>query len=381
MQNKSKFNPIISNITDFINSYLSQMEPVILAHNGIIDKYVGDSIMALFPSSSDEAVRCAIAIHAKLNEYNTGREKVHYPPIRIGIGLNTGLLMLGTIGGDKRMESTVIGDAVNLASRIEGMSKKYEAGLLISEYTFYDLKRPDKIAMRFLDRVKVKGKTQPQSVYEVFDIDPPEIVEGKKATLKIFEEALAHYHFKHVDTSKKMIEECLRINPLDSSAQFYLDRCNAFLQTGVHESTGELLLSIEWTPEFEFGVAKIDEQHRELFEQCNKLMESILKGKGLDEVNKIISFLDEYIITHFRDEEKLMKEYEYPFLHFQKWQHSKFSRHFEKFKKEISMIDDSNRFFLLFRIRLLIVDWLVNHTLKFDKHLGRFIKRKRLGLA
>lgn len=363
----------------FINSYLSCMEPIILAHQGIIDKYIGNAIMALFPTA-DYAVACSKDMLANLNEYNKGRQRAGYKSIDIGIGLNTGLLMLGTIGGENRMETTVIGDAVNLASRIESLTKMYGVRLLIGEYTFYDLKNPEKIALRFLDRISVKGKTQPQSVYEIFDMDPPSIYEGKKATLKIFEEALAHYHYKNIVKAKSLLKKCIEINPEDIPARLYVNRCETFQKTGVHESTGELDFAIEWTNDFEFGVPTIDEQHQKLFQLSSELMKTIFKGKKANEIDKTISFLDNYIITHFRDEEELMKKYKYPFIHFQKWQHQKFTQHFVKFKKEVRALDNYNRNFILFRIQILLVDWLVNHTLKIDKHLGRYIKRKEAGL-
>ena len=103
----------------FINSYLGEMEPVISAHGGIVDKYIGDAIMALFPTSADQGLLSAIAMLTQLDAYNKGRERANYPPVRIGIGLNTGIVMLGTIGGTQRMEGTVLSDAVNLASRLE----------------------------------------------------------------------------------------------------------------------------------------------------------------------------------------------------------------------------------------------------------------------
>ena len=361
---------------NFLNSYLSQMESVIMSHNGIIDKYVGDAIMALFPASADNAVNCANAMRDQLEKYNIGRKHAGYEPVKIGIGLNSGLVMLGTIGGSERMEGTVIGDAVNLASRIEGLSKKYGVPLLISEYTFYALKHPERISIRFLDRVTVKGKAQPQSVYEVFEKDPIQIKEGKTATKRIFEEALAHYHLKHIDVAKKMLQECLKHNPLDRPAQIYLDRCEKFIRTGVHESTGELAHTVKWTKDFEFGVAKIDAQHRELFARCNKLLDALHTNREIEEVNEAITFLDTYVTSHFHCEENLMEEYKYPFTDFQKWQHAKFSKYFNSLKQKVRELDDSNRYFILLRVQLLVVDWLVNHTLKLDTHLGRFIKSK-----
>ena len=157
---------------NFLNSYLIQMEPVIAAHGGFIDKYIGDAIMALFPESPDAAVRCALAMLNKLEEYNNGRHRAGYRPIKIGIGINTGIVILGTIGGASRMDGTVIGDAVNLAARLERLTKDYRVSILISEYTLYSLDEPNLWSIRFLDRTHVRGKQDNQSVYEVFNGDP-----------------------------------------------------------------------------------------------------------------------------------------------------------------------------------------------------------------
>ena len=110
----------------FTNSYLSRMEPSIRAYHGFVDKFIGDAIMALFPTNAQDAVQAAVDMLQALFEYNQDRSKVHYDPIRVGIGINTGALMLGTVGGQSRMDGTVISDAVNLASRIESMTGVYQ---------------------------------------------------------------------------------------------------------------------------------------------------------------------------------------------------------------------------------------------------------------
>ena len=150
---------------NFLNSSLSQMEPLIAAHHGFIDKYIGDAIMALFPRAPDDAVSGAIAMLDKLAEYNDGRMRAGYVPIQIGIGLNAGMVMLGTVGGDKRMDGTVISDAVNLASRLEEMTKVYLTPLLLSEHMLYSLDDASKYCIRLLDRIRVKGRISPVSVY------------------------------------------------------------------------------------------------------------------------------------------------------------------------------------------------------------------------
>jgi hemerythrin len=307
-----------------------------------------------------------------LDSYNQERNKAGFSRIRIGIGLNTGLLMLGTVGGKNRLQGTVISDAVNLASRIEGMTKDYGVNLLISEHTYHNLKNIKDYHIRFIDRVLVKGKSQPQSVYEVFSADEVPIREAKSKTIKIFEEALASYHLKEVEKAQDLLHKCFDANPEDVPVQFYLDRCERFLDSGVHEGTGEFDRDIVWDENMKVGVNKIDLQHQELFEYTNALMNAIRERKDQNEVEKVISFLNEYVINHFRDEEEIMREYNYPFLSFQKEQHKKFIKYFKGVKGELKEMREG-RTYIRFRIQLLVVDWLVNHTYKEDRHFGRFL--------
>ncbi|MGQ3301647.1 adenylate/guanylate cyclase domain-containing protein [Reyranella sp.] len=150
----------------FINTYLERMGPVIRDHHGFIDKYIGDAIMALF-TNADDALRAGLAMLAALDGFNAERRAAGLEPIEIGIGINTGSLMLGTIGEKHRMDGTVISDAVNLAARIEGLTKDYAAPMLISEFTYRELSDPEASAIRPVDVVVVKGKTRPVAIYAV----------------------------------------------------------------------------------------------------------------------------------------------------------------------------------------------------------------------
>ena len=210
---------------NFINAYLSRMEPAITSNNGFIDKYIGDAIMALFSDFADDAVKAGIAMLNILTNYNEDRQRVGYVPIQIGIGINSGSLMLGTVGGKSRMDSTVISDAVNLASRIEGLTKYYSVPLLISHQTLERLRNPDDYAIRVVDKVQVKGKSQYVVVYEVFDADPPEIRSAKLANLPVYNEAMFLCDRKQFREAGKLFEECLRTNPSDQVARIYLKRC------------------------------------------------------------------------------------------------------------------------------------------------------------
>ena len=209
----------------FINSYLSTMEPAIAQNNGFIDKYIGDGIMALFSGGADDAVKAGINMLQRLEDYNQNRIRAGYAPIRIGIGINTGSLMLGTVGGQRRMDGTVISDAVNLASRVENLTKAYQAPMLITHQTFVQLNQSHQYAIRLIDRVQVKGKSELVTVYEVFEAERPDIKEGKLATLPIFVEALHNYSEGKLREAEQLFADCLQQNPLDKVVQIYLKRC------------------------------------------------------------------------------------------------------------------------------------------------------------
>lgn len=213
----------------FINAYLSRMEPAIREHDGFIDKYIGDAIMALFGGSADDAVRAAISMLQRLTDYNTTRQRPGRPPISVGIGINTGSLMLGTVGGQDRMDSTAIGDAVNLAARIEELTKSYDVSLLISNYTFLSLRETSDYSIRVVDRVKVKGKEESISVFEVFDADSPELRSQKLETRTIFEQAILTYTLAQFEAAAHLFEKCLQIAPGDTVARVYRDRCRQHL--------------------------------------------------------------------------------------------------------------------------------------------------------
>ncbi len=220
----------------FINSYLKRVSPVIREHNGIIDKYIGDSIMALFSESVDHAIQASIVMQRVVRDYNLDRVEEGYEPIRIGIGLHYGSVMLGTIGESQRMESTVISDAVNLAARLEGLTKLYGASILVSEETLHALEEINQYRVRFLDKVKVKGKKQPVSIYEILNGDAEDIMHLKIKSQADFDMALAYYNQKAFAMSQIYFERVLDIHPEDKTAQLYLKRSTRFVKDGVPEN-------------------------------------------------------------------------------------------------------------------------------------------------
>jgi two-component system sensor histidine kinase ChiS len=219
----------------FLNSYLGRISPAIRENNGFIDKYIGDAVMALFPRSPSDGVRAAIDMQKELNIYNEEREKNGLFRIAIGIGLHAGTLMLGTIGERERMESTVIADAVNLASRLEGLTKVYGAGILVSGAIIDRLDDPETYNYRFVDRVTAKGKTTAVSVFEVYDTETEKSIVLKQQTAEVFQEALNLYYQKKFVAAQKLFENILEINPDDLVATLYFKRSRKYRMYGVPE--------------------------------------------------------------------------------------------------------------------------------------------------
>lgn len=359
---------------NFLNSYLMQMEPVIAAHGGIIDKYIGDAIMALFPDSPDAAVRGALAMIDKLEEYNAGRARAGYRPIRIGIGINTGIVILGTVGGVGRMDGTVIGDAVNLAARLERMTKDYRVPLLISEYTLYSLDNAAPYSIRFIDRTHVRGKQDNQSVYEVFDADPPQMRIAKRETLKQFEQALAAYHLDDIPLARERLHDTLRLAPDDAAIDAYLARCDE-RSAGMRPPADALLT--QWREEFEFGAAHIDRAHQNLLADMNALARAVQVG-AWNLAPPLLAQIQFAAAADFTSEEELMHERNYPFLDLHARQHQRFFEYFADLREEIEG-GREDRVYLSFRVKRLLTDWLINHILNADRHLGHFLRTQSLG--
>jgi two-component system sensor histidine kinase ChiS len=220
---------------DFINNYLGYMEPVIRHNNGFIDKFMGDSIMALFPERSEDAINASIEMRIKLLEYNEIISQFGKPAIDAGVGIHTGLLMLGIIGGEGRMDGTVISDAVNLAARLEGLTKVYGGSIIITEDTLIKLNDPSQYQFRFLDVVKVKGKKEAIYIFEIIDGEPEIIKNLKLNTKDDYNKALQAYKKKEFKNALKLLQSIEAVNPKDKTIKIYLERCSHYLEKGVPE--------------------------------------------------------------------------------------------------------------------------------------------------
>ena len=220
---------------DFVNAFLRRVGPLIRGHGGVIDKYIGDAVMALFPGPVDSALRAAIAMQREVVAYNVTRRERGYRPIAIGVGLHTGMLVLGTVGEAERMNSTVISDNVNLASRLEGVTKYYGVSIVISGATLALLPAPADFQIRFLDKIQVKGKREPAMIYEVFDADPAEARAFKEATAPAWSRATQLYFGRRFAEALPLFREILARHPADLPAQHYVERTERWTRDGVPE--------------------------------------------------------------------------------------------------------------------------------------------------
>ncbi len=210
-------------LAKFMNDYLSPMTDVVLENRGTIDKYMGDAIMAIFgaPINYDEhaqkAVDAALGMMAKLEELKVGWIAAGVPPVDIGIGINTGEMSVGNMGSTRIFSYTVMGDSVNLGSRLEGINKEYGTHIIVSEFTRARL--PSEYVVRELDRVKVKGKKLPVTIFEV--MGKGELPERRLLAQK-FEAALQLYYAENFVEAQALFQG---LADQDPTSAIYVERC------------------------------------------------------------------------------------------------------------------------------------------------------------
>ncbi|MGE5638462.1 MAG: GAF domain-containing protein [Clostridia bacterium] len=212
-----------------LNEYFTLMVDCIQREGGMLDKFIGDAIMAGFgvpvphDDDVDRAVRAAIAMIRELRRWNAQRTAEGRAPIDIGVGLNTDQVVSGNIGSKKRMDYTMIGDGVNLASRLEGACKQYGSHILVSELTYRKLRGTYRA--REVDLIVVKGKTKPVGIYEILDYHTEETYPRVSDALGHFRDGLAKYRSLDFAGAQTLFAKVLEINPADATAKLYVERC------------------------------------------------------------------------------------------------------------------------------------------------------------
>jgi adenylate cyclase len=232
----------VKGTVEMLNEYFSIMVECIQNEKGMLDKFIGDAIMAVFGTpiahddDPDRGVRAAIQMMLELKKYNDKRVKQGLLPIDHGMGLNTGQIVSGNIGSEKRMDYTVIGDAVNLASRVESSCKKYGAHILISDSTFKSLKATYRT--RQIDKLIVKGKTIPVGIYEVLDYHDKQSFPNMIEVLEMFNNGIEYYNEGRWNDAIKQFHKAQKGNPEDKCSKMYIERCEILKKKNPKEWDG-----------------------------------------------------------------------------------------------------------------------------------------------
>lgn len=227
---------------NFLNSYLKRFGPVIRKHDGMISRYLGFGIMALFKRRSSQAIEAAIEMRKTLEIYNKHRHNSGYVPIEIGIALHKGTVMLGMIGEEQRMEGSVISDEVNLATNLEQLCYTLGASILITEQMLREIKHPENYEYRTLGMVTVKGKDEPIRLYDVYQGDVEPVYKLKAKTKSLFEQGVFLYQQGRFFDAREAFVEVIRINRWDKAAKHYFLLCDEYYQRGTTDHWNGVLL-------------------------------------------------------------------------------------------------------------------------------------------
>ena len=237
-------------LMNFLNSYFLRMNEPIHINNGFIDKFIGDAVMALFdrPTGSNtdkaqDAIRAALDLRYAINLYNQHRANSNYPPINMGIGIHFGPVIIGTVGSDDRMDTTVIGDTVNVAFRLEALAQKYNTDIVISAQTLRQAKAEGVFKYRLLDWVRVKGRKKPIELYEIIDHQESKVKQLKLANAELIEQGLNYRKGQKWDLAVTHFNQALEINPKDTLAIHHLEQCAKLQEVQLAEDwDGSILL-------------------------------------------------------------------------------------------------------------------------------------------
>lgn len=281
----------------FLNSYLSEVSPIIKSNFGIIDKFIGDAIMAIFPQSPLNALYASIELIQKIRSLNESLEQFKINKLHIGIGMHTGKMTVGTIGSDTRMDTTVVGDAVNLASRIEALTKVFHVPILISEQFYKLLDEEDTQYIREIDITSVKGKSQPVKIFEVFGADPPNIIQKKLETKNTLMEAIHLFREGKWNEAKNLFTACQKKCPEDPIPVIYINRCENLK----NENKAKIIQSIEDLKQKQKTVLIVDDNSAMLevlqFKIRKNKYYAITANNGLDAIQKYEQFSPEVVLT------------------------------------------------------------------------------------
>jgi adenylate cyclase len=220
----------------FVCSFNERMGPIIREHRGFINQYLGDAIMAIFPGRASDALAAAVGMQRAVQELNRIRLSEYKAPIRIGIGLHTGPLIMGITGDHERLDAATISDTVNTASRLEGMTKYFGVRIVLSEESVNNLEDADAFYFRPLGLIQLKGKTAPIRIYECFNGMEEQVLGKQLTALPFYQQGVFDYFNKSFKEASDKFYQALEIHPEDITAKLFLGRAKKYLDMGIPEN-------------------------------------------------------------------------------------------------------------------------------------------------
>ncbi|WP_088240377.1 GAF domain-containing protein [Calothrix rhizosoleniae] len=228
-------------VVGMLNEYFESMVEAVFQYKGTLDKYIGDAIMAVFgsPLPLEEhawmAVQSSLEMRHRLQEFNARRHVENKTPIKIGMGINSDVVISGNIGSSKRMEFTAIGDGVNLSSRLESVSKQYGSDIVISDKTYFHCQ--NYVWARELDYIRVKGRNEPVGIYELLGLRSDSISSEKMQVIEHYQQGRKHYLNCDFHRAQADFDKIVAIDKSDRPALLHLQRCQYWLQNPPTDKT------------------------------------------------------------------------------------------------------------------------------------------------
>lgn len=216
----------------FVNDYLGAVSPLVREHRGLVIKYLGDGFMAVFPEGVADAMRAGSAILSRVESFNQARKLRAQKEIQIGIGVHYGPMMVGLLGTAERMQGDVMSDHVNLASRLENLTKDYGASFLLSGEAVREVSDRSQFCLRYIGQTKVRGKQSWVSLFENFDADPQDVKDLKASSQETFEEGMHCFESKRFPEASVAFNKVLKQHPQDKAARLYLELAARFMVEG-----------------------------------------------------------------------------------------------------------------------------------------------------
>ncbi|HZZ75873.1 MAG TPA: adenylate/guanylate cyclase domain-containing protein [Puia sp.] len=220
----------------FVCSFNERIGPIIREHHGFINQYLGDAIMAIFPRSASDALTAAVEMQKAVDELNNSRVLKTNIPIRIGVGMHTGPLIMGITGDHERLDATTIADTVNTASRLEGLTKHYKVNILLSDSCVDNLMEEGAFHLRHLGRVQLKGKQEATRIYECFNSADEFEIQKKLKALPLFKQGMDHYFSKSFHEASIKFNQVLEIDADDVTTKLFLSKVNRHIDAGIPEN-------------------------------------------------------------------------------------------------------------------------------------------------